>query len=291
MATIAELLYLFRDGQAAKSIGPEAFQTMIVELHLATGLFQDLPSSSAGLAAGRLYLNGGVVQMATGGITASPNGNFLGVATAAFLANVSFTRRAARSTMAASTSLFANAQVFILPIPPALFVGSGATTLSANAQLILKYGNTTASGAGTFSADTALPLRAGFSTMAGAGALAATASFARMSTSATLAGSAALTPTPISRRASNATMAGAAGLSPTPFARMVISSTLSGASALAATPRSYLLATTLSATGAFSSAFSSAFPVSSTTLAGSTALTANPVRASSFSSAFSTAFG
>jgi hypothetical protein len=219
MATIAELLYLFRDGQAAKTIGPEAFQAMISELHLATGLFQDLPSSSAGLAYGRLYLNGDVVQMATGGIPGPLNGNFLGVGTATLSANATFTRVSARSTLAASTSLFADPVRFILPVPTALFVGSGTAALSADPQRrtagskdgnflgsgaaalsagsqILKFGTTTASGAATISANTAPPLRAGFSTPAGSGALAANVSFARIATSSTLAGSALFTANP-----------------------------------------------------------------------------------------------
>lgn len=273
MATIAELLYLFRDGQAAKTIGPEAFQAMISELHLATGLFQDLPSSSAGLAYGRLYLNGGIVQMSTGGITASPNGNFVGVATAAFLANASFTRRAARSTIAISASLFADPVLFILPIPNALFVGSGVSSLFTDAKIRTagsKDGDFLGSGAGSLTSN-GIRTPLGEAPEAGAGNLTATVSWASLAGNAAAAGSAAALATPSSRRTTNATADGIAVVLAAPISKRRTNAPVAGSAAVLATPISKRR--------------------TNATAAGSSSITATPTLPSRFSSAFSSAFG
>lgn len=115
--TVAELLYLFRDGQPKSSIGPEPFQDAILSLHAQSGSFQDLPSSPAGLAAGRLWLNGDIIQVSTGApVPVTLPGNFQGAVTAALFANAALVRRAGRSKLDGTVSLRADPQRSAAPL-------------------------------------------------------------------------------------------------------------------------------------------------------------------------------
>jgi hypothetical protein len=135
MATIAELLYLFRDGQSAKSIGPEAFQALITELHLASGLFQDLPASQAGLANGRLWLNADVVQMATGAMPASPSGNFFGLAAGSLRADPQIASSALRAFSTAFSTAFPTTNLYNTNATVA-----GAGSVRADPQIVPSTG-------------------------------------------------------------------------------------------------------------------------------------------------------
>lgn len=61
--SIADLLFLFRDGQAAKQIGPDDFEDLIFSLHPGTGSFVDLPTAPGGLAAWKCWQNNGIIQV------------------------------------------------------------------------------------------------------------------------------------------------------------------------------------------------------------------------------------
>jgi len=116
--SISDLLYLFREGQAPKSITAVQFQDLITSLHPATGNFQDLPIAPAGLSAGRLYLSGDTVQIALGNIPNNVAAQFAGAGVASLTASVR-ARRAARATLggaggitAVSTGAFLFEDVF-----------------------------------------------------------------------------------------------------------------------------------------------------------------------------------
>src|ERR1044072_5085157 len=69
--SLSDLLFLFRDGQGPRTIGPDDWEYLIDTLHPATGTFEDLPASPGALAVGRMWQDQGFVKVALGGLSHS----------------------------------------------------------------------------------------------------------------------------------------------------------------------------------------------------------------------------
>ena len=76
--SISDLLFLFRDGQGPRTIGPDDWEDLIYSLHPSTGAFIDLPGSPGGLAVGKLWQDDGFIKMSLGGGVSVRTGSFAG---------------------------------------------------------------------------------------------------------------------------------------------------------------------------------------------------------------------
>lgn len=115
--SISDLLYLFRDGQAPKTITPTDFEDLIQSLHPETGQFIDLPGSPGSLAAGRLWQNDGLIQMSGGGGPAFRPGVFTGRGSGLFSA-AARQRMVARSQLGGAARFTPPAPTVFTPAPP-----------------------------------------------------------------------------------------------------------------------------------------------------------------------------